>query len=121
MQLRRFRLAAVVKVSVAFYGIAAVLFALLAAAVYVVGGNFGLVAGIDRLAVRVFGAAPGFHVGALTFVAGAAVIAAGVGAIGVVINTVAAVLYNRIGELTGGVAVTLSTGAAADAPAGRRA
>lgn len=120
MQLRRFRLAAVVKVSVAFYAIAAVLFSLFAAAIYLVGGNFGLVAGVDRLAVRVFGASPGFHLGAVTFVAGAAVVAASVGLIGVVFNTVAAILYNRIGELTGGVSVTLSPASAAEGAPGRR-
>lgn len=120
MHLRRFRLAAVVKVSVAFYGIAAVLFSLLAAVVYLVGGNFGLAAGVDRLAVRVFGASPGFHLGAVTFVAGAAVVAAGVGLVGVLFNTVAAMLYNRIGQLAGGVGVTLSPAPATDGATGRR-
>ena len=108
MHLRRLPLPSVVKVSAAFYAVCAVLFTLFVVVLYLVGADLGAVSALDRLAVRVFNAGPHFHIGAGLFVAGGAALAVGVGLAGVAVNVVAAVIYNRIGDLTGGVGVTLA-------------
>ncbi len=123
MHLRRLPLPAVVKVSAAFYALCAILFTAFVLVLYLVGADLGAVSALDRLGVRVFNAGPHFHVGAGLFVAGGAALAVGVGVAGVAVNVVAAVIYNRIGDLTGGVRVTLAamTGPGAGPGAGVRA
>lgn len=102
MALRRIGVGAVVKVSATFGFLMVVLVAVLAAVAYVVGSAYGLVHGVDRLAVRVFNARS-FHLTVGVFVAGAAALAAAVAVVAVVLAALAAVIYNRSADLTGGL------------------
>ena len=91
-----------VKVSLGFTLIALLLAAGIGAALYEAGTVFGVVHGIDRVAVRVFNAKR-FHLRLSEFVAGSAALAGVLGILATALLAIGALVYNLISEMTGGV------------------
>lgn len=117
-----------IKVSLAFTFLVAVLAAAVGVGLYAAGSVLGVVHGVDRLAVRVFNA-HSFHLDAAEFVGGAAGLAAAGGVLLTVVLTVSALMYNLISDMAGGLGGRRSgllpgdrraTGRAADTAAAAR-
>lgn len=106
LRVGRLPVGAVVKTSSAFAAVFVGVVTLIASLAYLVGYRYGVVAGIDRLVSRLLQARH-FRLSPLLFVGGAAGISVVIGALAVAVVALAAVVYNRIGDLTGGLAVTL--------------
>ncbi len=100
--LRRVKVASVIKVSLVLTLIALLLAAGIGAGLYEVGTVFGVIHGVDRVAVRVFNA-HSFHLRMSEFVAGSAAVAAAVGLLVTALLAIGALIYNLISEMAGGV------------------
>ena len=100
--LRRVQVRSVIKVSLVFTLLAAAVAAAIGAGLYEVGAAFGVVHGVDRLAVRVFNA-HSFHLRMADVIGGAAALAGSAGVLATAILAVAALMYNLITEMAGGV------------------
>jgi cytochrome b subunit of formate dehydrogenase len=97
----------VLKVSLIFYVLVLAVFLITGVAIWNVASDFGVVNSLDKL-VRSLFALSSFKLHPLTALAWGAAVGAVFCFLGVLVNVVAALLYNLISDLVGGVRVTLT-------------
>lgn len=114
MILRKIGLGSTARVTAAFAVVVVALVAAGAFVLYVIGGSFGIVKDVDRVAVTVF-SDKHFHLTVTMFVAGAAALAAALSLLGVALALIGATIYNRIAVLTGGLSARLPAAASVEA------
>jgi hypothetical protein len=104
---RRVSVWSVLKVSLIFYVLVLAVFLITGVAVWNVASDFGVVNSLDKL-VRSLFALSSFKLHPLAALAWGTAVGAALCFLGVLVNVVAALLYNLISDVVGGVRVTLT-------------
>jgi hypothetical protein len=104
---RRVSVWSVLKVSLIFYLLVLAVFLITGAALWNVASDFGLINSVDKL-VRSLFALSSFKLHPLAALAWGTAVGAALCFIGVLVNVVAALLYNLISDVVGGVRITLT-------------
>ena len=95
------------KVSLIFYVLVLAVFLIAGVALWNVASDFGVINSLDKL-VRSLFALSSFSLHPLSALAWGAAVGGGLCFLGVLVNVVAALLYNLISDVVGGVRITLS-------------
>ncbi len=104
---RRVSVWSVLKVSLIFYVLVLAVFVIAGVALWNVASDFGVINSLDKL-VRSLFALSSFTLHPLTALAWGTAVGGGLCFLGVLVNVVAALLYNLISDVVGGVRITLT-------------